>query len=238
MALVKLAFDPDEAVAALSARGSASGSGHQEGGAVHASARDSAEPVSGAAAGDCLSAAHRQGGGDDFGPRDRVARRRQRGLKPEILIGLSDDKLRAAGLSRAKVLAVKDLAAKTLDGTVPTLARLKKMDDAEIVSRLVEVRGVGPWTVEMLLIFKLGRPDVLPTSDYGVRMGFMLDVRDEGAAQGQGNDRARRALAAVSLGRQLVYVARRGHGPSGEKGDAARLIASTCTVTVLSVRGR
>lgn len=72
------------------------------------------------------------------------------------------------------MLALKDLAAKTLDSTVPTLARLKKMDDAEIVSRLVQVRGIGPWSVEMLLIFRLGRPDVLPVSDFGVRNGFML----------------------------------------------------------------
>jgi DNA-3-methyladenine glycosylase II len=96
------------------------------------------------------------------------------GLKPTALLATTDEKLRAAGLSRAKVMAVKDLAAKTLDGTVPTLARLRKMEDAEIVSRLVQVRGVGPWTVEMLLMFRLGRPDVLPTSDFGVRTGFML----------------------------------------------------------------
>ena len=69
---------------------------------------------------------------------------------------------------------MKDLAEKTLDGTVPTLAQLKKMDDAEIVSRLVQVRGIGTWSVEMLLIFRLGRPDVLPASDFGVRNGFML----------------------------------------------------------------
>ena len=72
------------------------------------------------------------------------------------------------------MLAVKDLAAKTLDGTVPTMARLKKMSDEEVVSRLVQVRGIGPWTAEMLLIFRLGRPDVLPVSDFGVRKGFML----------------------------------------------------------------
>jgi DNA-3-methyladenine glycosylase II len=85
-----------------------------------------------------------------------------------------DDKLRGAGLSRNKLASVKDLAAKTLDGTVPTLARLTRMDDAEILERLVQVRGIGPWTVEMLLIFRLGRPDVLPVSDFGVRKGFML----------------------------------------------------------------
>jgi DNA-3-methyladenine glycosylase II len=94
--------------------------------------------------------------------------------RPEGLLQLPDEALRAAGMSRAKVAAVKDLAARTLDGTVPTLARLGRMDDDEIISRLVQVRGVGRWTAEMLLIFRLGRPDVLPTSDLGVRKGFML----------------------------------------------------------------
>jgi DNA-3-methyladenine glycosylase II len=97
-----------------------------------------------------------------------------RTFKPHAVLATPDDKLRAAGMSRAKVAAVKDLAAKTLDGTVPTLAKLIKMDDAEIISRLVEVRGIGTWTVEMLLIFRLGRPDVLPLADLGVRTGFML----------------------------------------------------------------
>jgi len=88
------------------------------------------------------------------------------------MCGLRVTKLRGAGLSRAKVAAIKDLAAKTLDGTVPTLARLRRMPDAEIVERLTSIRGIGQWTVEMLLIFRLGRPDVLPASDYGVRKGF------------------------------------------------------------------
>ncbi|HEX5444612.1 MAG TPA: DNA-3-methyladenine glycosylase [Pirellulales bacterium] len=98
----------------------------------------------------------------------------RRGIQPEAIVSASDESLRQAGLSRAKVLAVKDLAAKTLDGTVPTFARLRKMDDDEIVTRLVSVRGVGRWTVEMLLMFRLGRPDVLPVADLGVRRGFML----------------------------------------------------------------
>ena len=70
--------------------------------------------------------------------------------------------------------ALKDLAARTLDGTVPPHAAIKKMTDAQIVERLTEVRGIGPWTVEMLLIFRMGRPDVLPSTDYGVRKGFAL----------------------------------------------------------------
>ncbi|HKA24667.1 MAG TPA: DNA-3-methyladenine glycosylase 2 family protein [Candidatus Eisenbacteria bacterium] len=90
----------------------------------------------------------------------------------EELSGIPVAKLRKAGLSRAKTAALKDLAAKTLDGTVPGMARLRRMPDDEIVERLTSIRGIGRWTVEMLLIFRLGRPDVLPTTDYGVRKGF------------------------------------------------------------------
>jgi DNA-3-methyladenine glycosylase II len=93
---------------------------------------------------------------------------------PEDLLGTPDELLRAAGLSRAKTAALKDLAAKTIAGVVPTSRALSHMSDEEIVERLTTVRGVGPWTVEMLLIFTLGRPDVLPASDYGVRKGFAL----------------------------------------------------------------
>ena len=94
--------------------------------------------------------------------------------RPDQLLAAGDDVLRAAGLSANKTLAVRDLAAKTIDGTVPTLARIRRMPDAEIVDRLTPVRGVGTWTVEMLLMFRLGRPDVLPVTDYGVRKGFAL----------------------------------------------------------------
>jgi len=96
---------------------------------------------------------------------------------PENLLATPDEKLRSAGLSRAKVASVKDISAKTLDGTVPEVKALAKLDDAEIIERLTTIRGVGQWTVEMLLIFKLGRPDVLPVDDYGVRKGFMLAYR-------------------------------------------------------------
>jgi DNA-3-methyladenine glycosylase II len=93
---------------------------------------------------------------------------------PKQLIGVPDEILRAAGVSGNKIKAMKDLAVKTLDGTVPGNAAIKKMPDADIVERLTEVRGIGPWTVEMLLIFRLGRPDVLPVTDYGVRKGYAL----------------------------------------------------------------
>jgi len=99
------------------------------------------------------------------------------GLNPQAIVEVADELLRGAGMSRAKVAAVKDLAAKTLDGTVPNLPKLRKMDDEEILARLVSVRGIGRWTVEMLLMFRLGRPDVLPIGDLGVRRGFMLTYR-------------------------------------------------------------
>ena len=92
---------------------------------------------------------------------------------PKRLLSLTDEELRGAGLSRGKVLAVRDLAARCLDGTVPNRAKLRTMDDEAIIDRLVQVRGIGRWTVEMLLIFNLGRPDVLPVADLGVRRGFM-----------------------------------------------------------------
>jgi DNA-3-methyladenine glycosylase II len=88
---------------------------------------------------------------------------------PQLLLDTPDDVLRTAGVSGNKVRALKDLAARTLDGTVPTAAAIRKMPDAEIVERLTQVRGIGPWTVDMLLIFRLG-----PVSDYGVRKGFAL----------------------------------------------------------------
>lgn len=95
-------------------------------------------------------------------------------VRPEQILETPDEALRGAGLSRNKLLAVKDLAQKTIDGIVPPLARLRKLSDDEIVARLTQVRGIGPWTVEMLLIFRLGRPDVLPVTDLGVRRGFQL----------------------------------------------------------------
>ena len=93
---------------------------------------------------------------------------------PKALIDTPEERLRAAGVSSNKIKAMRDLAARTLDGTVPSHAAILKMSDADIVERLTEVRGIGSWTVEMLLIFRLGRPDVLPVTDYGVRKGYAL----------------------------------------------------------------
>jgi 3-methyladenine DNA glycosylase/8-oxoguanine DNA glycosylase len=98
--------------------------------------------------------------------------RARAGLRPEPLLRASDAKLRGAGLSRAKLLALRDLARRTQSGEIPTLAALRRMEDAAIVERLTQVRGIGRWTAEMFLMFRLGRPDVLPAEDYGIRKGF------------------------------------------------------------------
>ena len=90
------------------------------------------------------------------------------------LLALSDDELRGAGLSRPKILAVRDLAAKAVARRIPSRRALDGMEDEAIIERLTEIRGIGRWTVEMLLIFTLDRPDVLPATDLGVRRGFMV----------------------------------------------------------------
>ena len=92
--------------------------------------------------------------------------------RPEDLAGVTDEEIRAAGFSFAKIKAIRDIAEKTLSGVVPSPREIVRLSDDEIVSRLTEVRGVGRWTVEMLLIFQLGRHDVLPAHDFGVRTGF------------------------------------------------------------------
>ena len=89
----------------------------------------------------------------------------------------SDERLSAAGLSRQKILSLRDLAQRAMQGKVPTLAAVHGMTDEAIMESLTEVRGIGRWTVEMLLIFRLGRPDVLPADDYGIRKGFAVAYR-------------------------------------------------------------
>ena len=94
--------------------------------------------------------------------------------KPEDLANVTDEQLRACGFSFAKIRAIRDIAAKTLDGTIPSSRQIEKLGDEEIIARLTAARGVGRWTVEMLLIFQLGRKDVLPVDDFGVRNGFRV----------------------------------------------------------------
>ncbi len=94
--------------------------------------------------------------------------------KPEDLANVTDAQIRACGFSFSKIAAIRDIAAKTLDGTIPSSRKIERMSDEEIIERLTAARGVGRWTVEMLLIFQLGRADVLPVDDFGVRNGFRL----------------------------------------------------------------
>ena len=96
-------------------------------------------------------------------------------MRPEGLIVLSDETLRSVGLSRAKVVSLRDLAAKVLDGTVVLSPRgLARESDEQIIARLSTVRGVGRWTAEMFLLFQLRRLDVWPVGDLGVRRGYGL----------------------------------------------------------------
>jgi 3-methyladenine DNA glycosylase/8-oxoguanine DNA glycosylase len=96
---------------------------------------------------------------------------------PELLVKLSDEHLRTAGLSRAKALSMKDIAAKAIAGHVPTAKEILKMSEIDIYERLTQIRGVGPWTVDMLMIFHLRRPDIMPITDYGVRKGYQVLYR-------------------------------------------------------------
>jgi 3-methyladenine DNA glycosylase/8-oxoguanine DNA glycosylase len=93
---------------------------------------------------------------------------------PEQVLEMDLEKIRSAGFSKAKAASVHDVARRASDGFIPTLAQCKKMTDAEIVGRLTEIKGVGRWTAEMFLMFNLGRPDVLPVHDFGVRKGFQV----------------------------------------------------------------
>lgn len=92
----------------------------------------------------------------------------------EELLKTRDDKLRAVGFSGSKVAALKDIAKHTVSGVVPDLKTARKLSDEELIARLVQIRGVGRWTVEMLLIFHLGRADILPIDDFGVREGYRV----------------------------------------------------------------
>jgi DNA-3-methyladenine glycosylase II len=118
---------------------------------------------------------------------------------PQALLDTPDEMLRAAGVSGNKIKALKDLAARVLDGTVPTHKTILKLPDAEIIERLSAVRGIGTWTVEMLLIFRLGRPDVFPVTDYGVRKGFALTFQRVPKS---------RAIAAADLPKPEVMLKR------------------------------
>jgi len=92
-------------------------------------------------------------------------------LTAEAVMAVPEDELRGAGLSAAKAASIRDLAKRTLDGTL-RLDRISRLDDDEVVARLTQVRGIGEWTAQMFLMFQLGRLDVWPAGDYGVRNGW------------------------------------------------------------------
>jgi methylated-DNA-[protein]-cysteine S-methyltransferase len=130
-------------------------------------------------------------------------------LSPEAIVNASDEMLRGAGLSRSKMLSIRDLAERTIAGKIPPISRLKKMDAEKIIETLTEVRGIGRWSVEMLLMFRLGHRDVLPVSDYGIRKGVMLlhglrelPTLDEVAKRGE-KWRPHRTIASWYLWRSL-----------------------------------
>jgi DNA-3-methyladenine glycosylase II len=100
--------------------------------------------------------------------------------RPEDLAKVTDAQIRACGFSFAKIKSIRDIAEKTLSGVVPSSRQIVDLSDDEIITRLTEVRGVGRWTAEMLLIFQLGRPDVLPVGDFGVRTGFRIAYKKRG----------------------------------------------------------
>jgi 3-methyladenine DNA glycosylase/8-oxoguanine DNA glycosylase len=99
------------------------------------------------------------------------------GLTPERLLALSDARIRGAGISRPKLKSLRDLARRAAAGEVPTLAAARRMSDGEIVERLIAVHGIGRWSAEMFLMFRLGRPDVLPIDDYSLRKAYAKAFR-------------------------------------------------------------
>ena len=167
----KLPFDPDEALAHLRARDPKLGALIDRAGPFNLRLSALPSPFESL----LESILYQQLHGKAAATIHRRVREYYRGdPSPKALLDTPDEILRAAGVSGNKTKAMKDLATKTLDGTVPSHATIVKMSDADIVERLTEVRGIGPWTVEMLLIFRMGRPDVLPVTDYGVRKGYAL----------------------------------------------------------------
>jgi DNA-3-methyladenine glycosylase II len=167
-----LGFDPEEAVRYLSSVDTALGSLIERAGPFAMQVRRMHSPFESLARNIIYQQLH--GAAAAAIHKRVVALSGKKKLHPLDILNASDESLRGAGLSGSKLAALKDLAAKTLDGTVPTLARLRRMGDEEIIEHLTRVRGIGRWTVEMLLMSRLGRPDVLPVGDFAVRKGFQL----------------------------------------------------------------
>ena len=135
---------------------------------------------------------------------------------PDDIATVDARKMRRAGFSRAKARSIKDIARKTRSGLMPTRRACHRLTDAELIERLVQVRGVGQWTVEMLLLFTLGRPDVLPVDDFGVREGFKIAYGRRKQPTPKQLRRYGAALGALPLGGRLVSLARGREGAAPE----------------------
>ncbi len=96
---------------------------------------------------------------------------------PRRLVDMPEEHLRSAGLSRSKAMAMRDICAKVNAGKIPDAVKIKQMSDTDIYALLTDIRGVGSWTVDMLMMFTLRRPDIMPVTDYGVRKGFQVLYR-------------------------------------------------------------
>lgn len=107
-----------------------------------------------------------------YGRVEALYPRARDGFTPRHILATPDERLRGCGLSRAKVLAVQDLARRVASGALPTLDQARALDDAQLIAKLIEVRGIGRWSAEMFLMFRLGRPDVLPLDDYSLRKAY------------------------------------------------------------------
>ena len=125
-----------------------------------------------------------------YGRVEELYPRARAGFTPCHIMATPDEKLRGCGLSRAKVLAVRDLAQRVAGGDLPTMAEAQALADAELVERLVKVRGIGRWSAEMFLMFRLGRPDVLPLDDYSLHKAYAKAFRKRALPSPQALEKA------------------------------------------------
>ena len=125
-----------------------------------------------------------------YGRVEALYPRARAGFTPRHILATPDEKLRGCGLSRAKVLAVRDLAQRVAGGDLPTMAEAQALADAELVERLVKVRGIGRWSAEMFLMFRLGRPDVLPLDDYSLHKAYAKAFRKRALPSPQALEKA------------------------------------------------
>ncbi len=142
-----------------------------------------------------------------YGRIEALYPRARQGFTPAHILRTPDDRLRGVGLSRAKVLALRDLAQRVAGGALPTLEEAQDLDDDALIARLIEVRGIGRWSAEMFLMFRLGRPDVLPLDDYSLRKAYAKAFRRRALPSPQALEKARREVAALPHGGELVSVA-------------------------------